>query len=125
MLNAESIAMSLDKPRRNGNGKYIACCPAHDDKNPSLAITDANNTTLVYCFSGCQQINVIEALRARGLWPDTKREANNAPYFSPTDLLEMHFYVEIENTGGLNLSPDDEVKLAAYRQVLLSHGVTL
>ena len=125
MLDAESIAMSLDKSRRNGLGKYIACCPAHDDKNPSLAITDADGTTLVYCFAGCPQRDVIDELRARGLWPEEKREVNSGPYFSKTDLLEMGFYVEIAEAEDCNLAFDETTKLGAYRQVLLSHGVIL
>jgi hypothetical protein len=27
---------------------------------------------LVHCFAGCRQAEVIEALRARGLWPERK-----------------------------------------------------
>lgn len=126
MLNADTIAMSLDKPRRNGTGKYVACCPAHDDKNPSLAITDTDGTTLVYCFAGCSQAEVIAALRARGLWPEERhKEANTGPYFSKADLLEMRFYVEIAQAADCNLGTADETKLQAYRKVLLSKGVVL
>ena len=123
MLDTESIAMSLDKPRRNGAGKYMACCPAHDDKNPSLAITDADGITLVYCFAGCQQRDVIDALRAKGLWPEEKREANSGPYFSKTDLLELRFYVEIATAADHPLSSEETRKLAACIHVLKSKGI--
>lgn len=70
-MDAESIARALDKPRRSGKS-WLACCPAHPDKNPSLAITvTERGKVLVKCFAGCDQQAVIEALRARGLWPDT------------------------------------------------------
>ena len=125
MLNAESIAMSLDKPRRSGPGKYMACCPTHDDKNPSLAITDADGTTLIYCFAGCQQRDVIDALRARGLWPEAKKDINSGPSFSKNDLLELRFYVELAKSASHTLSNDETKKLAACIDVLNSKGVAL
>ena len=46
-------------------------CPAHDDKTPSLSVGQTRNgRLLVHCFSGCAQLDVIDALRALGLWPD-------------------------------------------------------
>jgi len=65
---AESIAVALHA-RRSG-ARWLAKCPAHDDKSPSLAIREIDGVVLVHCFSGCPQRDVIRALRARGLWPD-------------------------------------------------------
>ena len=59
---------SLPKFKAVGKNKYVACCPAHDDKHPSLSITDAKDKVLVHCFSGCSQTDVIDALRSQGLW---------------------------------------------------------
>src|SRR5205823_4966813 len=45
--------------------------PAHQDREPSLSIRDANDgKVLVCCHAGCTQDAVITALRARGLWED-------------------------------------------------------
>lgn len=56
--------------RRSGDG-YIACCPAHNDRNPSLSISEGDDgRPLVHCFAGCPQDAVIEALRHRGVWPE-------------------------------------------------------
>jgi hypothetical protein len=68
---AEAIAQAL-QARRTGPGRWMARCPAHDDRTPSLSITDRNGTVLVHCFAGCPQTEVIAALRARGLWPERK-----------------------------------------------------
>ena len=58
--------------RRMGKG-FIARCPAHDDRMPSLSIADgadgADGKILVHCHAGCTQDEVIAALRTRGLWP--------------------------------------------------------
>lgn len=70
-MTAEYIAKQLIG-RRVGAG-WVARCPAHDDKNPSLSLRDVDGKLLVYCHAGCSQRNVIEALKARGLWSEAER----------------------------------------------------
>jgi hypothetical protein len=66
-MTAESLAKALGG--RKAGHAWMARCPAHDDREPSLAITDAKDgAVLVRCHAGCDQQDVIEALRARGLW---------------------------------------------------------
>src|SRR5215207_1054730 len=67
MPSAEVIAEALGG-RRVGTG-WLARCPAHDDRQPSLAIAEAKDgKLLVRCHAGCGQREVIAALRARGIW---------------------------------------------------------
>lgn len=42
----------LNKVTSKGNGRWLACCPVHNDKSPSLAIDDDNGVVLIHCF-GC------------------------------------------------------------------------
>jgi hypothetical protein len=50
---------------------WIACCPAHDDRNPSLSLKDTDDgRILVHCHAGCEQRVVIDALKARAMWPE-------------------------------------------------------
>jgi hypothetical protein len=54
-------------------------CPSHDDRNPSLAVRDGDNgRVLVCCHTGCDQRDVIDALKALGLWE--ARERTSAPF---------------------------------------------
>jgi hypothetical protein len=64
---AESIGRALDG--RKCGSQWVARCPAHEDRSPSLSITERNGKVLVCCHAGCSQTDVIAALRARGLWP--------------------------------------------------------
>ena len=67
-MHAEELARALGG-KRYGRG-WLACCPAHEDRTPSLSICDGRaGDILVHCFAGCSQIDVIEALVVRGLWP--------------------------------------------------------
>jgi putative DNA primase/helicase len=73
-MSAEAIAKAL-RGRKMGKG-WAACCPAHNDRDPSLSIRDgANGKVLFYCHAGCDQKQVLEALRFRGLW-DERRTGN-------------------------------------------------
>ena len=65
-MKAETIAKALGG--RKAGGAWIACCPAHEDRAPSLSITNAKGgKVLVCCHAGCDQRDVIAALSERGL----------------------------------------------------------
>jgi hypothetical protein len=59
----------------------MACCPVHDDRTPSLSITeDKTGKVLVRCHAGCGQSDVIETLRSLGLWgPEDQRRSDVSP----------------------------------------------
>ena len=53
-MTAESIAKALGG-RRAGGG-WMAHCPAHEDRTPSLSIRDtAGGKVLVHCHAGCDK----------------------------------------------------------------------
>lgn len=69
-MNAASIARARRGSRRSGAG-WVVCCPAHEDRNPSLSLRDSpDGQVLVHCHAGCSQAAVIAALRGLGLWPE-------------------------------------------------------
>ena len=66
--NIDTLLAGLDKVSKVGSG-WKACCPAHDDHNPSLSIRESRRGhVLVKCRSGCSQDEVIGVLRGLGLW---------------------------------------------------------
>lgn len=66
-MRAEAIARALGG-RRVGI-MWMVRCPAHDDHTPSLSVREAaDGKVLVRCHAGCEQRDVIDALRSRGLW---------------------------------------------------------
>ena len=45
------------------NGSWTACCPAHNDKGPSLAIRETpDGRVLIHCFAGCAANDILEAV---------------------------------------------------------------
>ena len=65
--NLERLLSRLEKVERlsqgNHQARYRACCPAHDDKSPSLSVTLANSDSiLLKCWAGCSAEEVINAV---------------------------------------------------------------
>jgi hypothetical protein len=52
-MTAPEMLLRLDAVRSRGIGKWSARCPAHQDKNPSLSISEGERGLLVKCWGGC------------------------------------------------------------------------
>lgn len=72
----DKVLSCLDKVKSAGANKWKACCPAHDDRHPSLAISEVSDgTVLLRCWSGCSTEKVVAAmgLEMRDLFPRVKQ----------------------------------------------------
>ncbi|HYD34382.1 MAG TPA: CHC2 zinc finger domain-containing protein [Methylophilaceae bacterium] len=58
----DKLLSRLDKVKRTTNNSWLACCPAHDDRSPSLTLTDRDGRILIHCFAGCSTESVIGAI---------------------------------------------------------------
>lgn len=59
-------------PKQSGKG-WTCCCPAHEDRNPSLSISVGDDgRALVKCHAGCETADVVAAvgLKMRDLMPE-------------------------------------------------------
>ena len=66
-MTAETIARSLGG-YKSGAG-WMARCPAHNDRVPSLSISDSpDGKVLIHCNAGCDQQSVIRAFKSLCLW---------------------------------------------------------
>ena len=83
---AETIARAL-RGRKIGR-EWMARCPAHDDRTPSLSIRDTDGgQVLVHCHAGCDQGRVIATLRMLGLWAE-----NTCASSRPTTCTDRERY---------------------------------
>jgi DNA-binding transcriptional ArsR family regulator len=74
-LTLHQIIPHLHKARRLLDGSYMACCPAHDDSEPSLHLSESPDGMLLWhCHAGCPQDAVQRELeRIAGMQPATAR----------------------------------------------------
>lgn len=53
----------LDKVKKTGHGRWVAKCPAHADKQPSLSIREMDDgRILLHDFAGCETEAVLQAV---------------------------------------------------------------
>ena len=72
-MDAASTAHALRGGHKVGSS-WVACCPAHKDRNPSLALRDSSDgRVLMHCHAGCSQAAVIAAMKHLGLWPEQEK----------------------------------------------------
>jgi hypothetical protein len=88
------VFLSLLEKVRGRNGSFTACCPAHRDKSPSLAIRQDGERILLHCFAGCSANEVVEAVGCtlNDLFQDERKWHRQKPVkrqFYATDLLRI------------------------------------
>lgn len=96
-MNASEILARLSKVRQSSRDEWVACCPAHQDKTPSLSVKDCGDgRILMHCHADCMIEDVCGAigLTLADLMPEkplTHLAVKPAP-FSPLTELEALAY---------------------------------
>ena len=63
MTAADKLLPHLHRVKRTGPASWIACCPAHDDRSPSLSIKEVEDGRLLLkCWAGCSAGEVVGAV---------------------------------------------------------------
>lgn len=85
-LDPAAVATLCDGAKQVGRDSWVASCPAHDDKQPSLSIDKGRKGTLLYCHRGCtitEMCLALEIQRAR-LFADYDERTQHTRSLSPT-----------------------------------------
>ncbi len=134
-MSIQTLLDRLDGVRRTGDNNYIARCPSHDDKSPSLSMKlDPNGKILVHCFAGCSPLDVLAAigLEIGDLFPE------DFPDYIPADpkakykkraidhevwMAEMRLKITTSHLQkGGKLTTDEIKKAKAAKQYLIDSG---
>jgi hypothetical protein len=82
----EELLDRLDKVRASGKNKWVACCPVHGDKNPSMSVAEKDGRVLCHCFAcGANGLEVVQAL---GLPPSVLFEKPLEQGYIPKRIYE-------------------------------------
>lgn len=59
----DRLLSPLSGVKQTGPDRWIALCPAHGDKNPSLSVRELpDGTVLIRCWAGCGAADVVAAV---------------------------------------------------------------
>jgi len=91
-MNVELLLSRLDGAKETQSGCWVARCPVHEDRSPSLSIRETDDgRVLVHCFAGCDVSDVLAAigLSLPNLFPELMGEhfAPERRPFPATDVL--------------------------------------
>lgn len=91
-MSIDNLISRLDRVKTIGKDKWLACCPAHKDKSPSLSIKELDDgRVLIHCFAGCDVESILNSLSldVSELFPQ-KQTGSYKPHskpFSARDVL--------------------------------------
>lgn len=91
-MSAETLLSRLEKVKRSGPGRWMACCPAHGDKSPSLAVRELDDArVLIHCFAECSTEAVLDAvgLTFDDLFPERLPEHRYKPEKRPFPAADV------------------------------------
>ncbi|MBM7062828.1 AAA family ATPase [Pseudomonas sp. UL073] len=83
----------LEGAKRHGE-RYVAKCPAHQDKSPSLSLSRGDDgRALVHCYAGCELRDVMAAvgLEMRDLFPENLSQEQRQQYRRAKLEAELRF----------------------------------
>jgi len=117
----ENILSRLEKVKGR-NGAYTACCPAHTDKSPSLAIRELDDgRILLKCFADCSAQDILGAIGMdmNDLFPNVNKDLPQVKrkYYASDLLRVIEFEAWVVSVAaytmsqGLPLSEEDRARM--------------
>jgi len=117
----ENILSRLERVKGR-NGAYTACCPAHSDKSPSLAIRELDDgRILIKCFADCSVQDILGAIGMdmNDLFPNVNKDLHQVKrkYYASDLLRVIEFEAWVVSVAaytmaqGLPLSEEDRGRM--------------
>jgi putative DNA primase/helicase len=131
------LLVRFEEVKRVGPSSWMARCPAHDDRNPSLSVSVKEGKLLLHCFAGCPAEAVLNAvgLSWRDLWegeawrplPSRPKPKLEPEGLSPEDRERWESLWEAAKPShpllgrylkarGLSLEPPPSLRLARWKR---------
>ena len=122
-MSVNKILERLGTHRKTSSDQWLAVCPAHNDRSPSLHVREKEDgRILIHCKAGCGATEVLDAigLTYSDLFPETDEHYSG---FKPVkrDVID-DYVVELWNANrAAGKLPTAEEK-ERYRQALANGG---
>ena len=127
----ETLLSRLQKVKGRRDS-WTACCPAHEDRSPSLSIREADDgRILIHCFANCSVQDIVGAvgLDISDLFPPDEKRQYYAhavkpakPAFYATDLMRViHFEATILQVMAFDISEGKTIKEADRQRARVAY----
>ena len=117
-MSIDNLLNRLRKVKSTGRGTYIACCPAHEDRSPSMTIRDCGDgRILLHCFGGCDTTSILEAIGLE--FVDLFPEQDHALFHKAKPIRRAF------NANDVLALVQFETRLVALAALNISHGMEL
>ena len=62
-MSAQDLLSRLEKVKKRGPDSWIACCPNHADRSPSMTVRELEDgRVLIHCFASCPVESILGAV---------------------------------------------------------------
>lgn len=128
MMAIDQLLSRLDGVKRTGKDRWLARCPAHEDKRASLAITGlADGRVLCHCFALCDVQSVLSAvgLEFDALFPeraaDVTGKVERRPFPASDVLRAIAFEARIVSLAALDMAHGRTLTDESRERLLLAN----
>ncbi len=92
-MKTQELLSCLLRVKRTSSNSWVACCPAHEDRSPSLTIKETPETVLLHCFAGCSTDEILGAVGMTfdDLYPDHREHIKPQRLSAPDALRCVAF----------------------------------
>ena len=128
MSNVNNILGRLQRVRKGKiNHSWVACCPAHEDRSPSLSVRELpDGKILMHCFAGCPIDEVLQAigLTVDELFPERLSDSRpmTAPFISNDVLQALAQEITIIAFAGSQLAKDNKLSDEERKRLFTAVG---
>jgi hypothetical protein len=126
-MSAHKLLSLLQKVKKTGPGRWIACCPAHQDRRPSLAIRELEDgRLLLHDFAGCSAAEVLAAigLSLKDLFPERPSghgdKKVDRPWFAIDVLRCVAFEALVVAIAANSVAHGEELQEADRKRLLVA-----
>lgn len=98
-MSADALLSQLENVKRTGDGRWLARCPAHEDRRASLTVREmGDGRVLAHCFAGCTIHEVLGAvgLEMSALFPEKINVDGTKPERRPFPAVDVLRAVSFE-----------------------------
>ena len=126
-MSADALLSRLEGVKRTGNGRWLARCPAHADKSPSLSVRELDDgRVLIHDIAGCGVPEILDSvgLTFDALFPEKSLESGKPerrPFFSADAFRAVGFESLIVALAATDMGNGKLLTEASKDRLLLAH----